>query len=206
MIVANVACFAEMGVYAHFSPSLPTSNDWIEHVADYPVMEIGLQGELTTKSPFNIRFGLSYGEFPAGNMLDNGRVYWISIGPIMNKELTPNVNLGFGPQLIIGNVEAEGVYNLEEDDSTRHLLDFEGMGGGAGIGVVGELKIEILDKLVLGPQLMFTYFSVKDTDVEIVASDYYHPEYEPENLVYYYKGDYVALSFRIIIGGRFGKH
>jgi len=192
------------GIYAYSSPSLPIAEDWIDHVAAYPIFESGLAIEFPGPSALRFRVEGNYAPFPNSGVIENGDAMWISAGALIRKNLANSVSVNLGPQFSLGMVRAEGLYNLIEGDTASYIIEFDGSGSGFGIGIIGGIDIELSNHLRLGVQATVVYFSVKGEEVPITGySDIFDPESTPDYSTIIYEGEYIAFSPRVVIGYEF---
>lgn len=191
------------GIYGFYSPSLPIAEHWMEYVDKYPLNEGGIAVEFPGPSSFRWWLEGSYVGFPRAGVLEKGNAMWLGAGIMLHKEIVPTTEVIFGPQAILGRISAKGTYDWKESDSIRHLIDFDGSGMGAGIGINGGLLFSLRERIRTGVMASVIYFGVSAQDVPIYGRDYFNPSAEIDSSFYNYNGEYIALSLRIIFGLNF---
>lgn len=202
LLAAGAALSQGVGIYGHFSPSLPLCEHWFDHVSAYPALESGIAIEFPGQSVFRYRLEGSFVVFPAGGALESGSAGWGGAGIIVRRNLSDAIDASIGPQLLVGFASAKGEYRLEEGDTGSYRIDFDGSGSGVGIGIIGGLTIKPTGHLRVGFQAAVIYFNIKG-DVPITGYNLDEPQEPPDKSDYDYRGEYTAFSFRIIVGFEF---
>ncbi|HHS49936.1 MAG TPA: hypothetical protein ENN07_02355 [candidate division Zixibacteria bacterium] len=193
---------ANVGVFVHYSPSLPLSGDWFDHVDHFPVHEFGAAVEFPGPAVFKWRIEGNMVNFPEEGVLSEGLAYWGGVGVVAHYHVGDFLVLSFGPQFLIGRVQAQGTIEMMEPGE-RHLIDFDGDGTGAGIGMTGAVGIKVGENLRVGVQPSVVYFGVSQDDVPIIGRNADDPTVPHDTGIYRYKSEYIALSLRLFAGFEF---